>query len=72
MNNLKPKPKAQAHIRHAGLMIDASFRRDGTVAYYCVERCPGAYLSLNVAKEIAEGKARQIKEHLAENIRLHS
>lgn len=45
------------HIRHAGLMIDASFRKDGTIEYYVVERGIGRFYSLEVAKEIAEHRA---------------
>lgn len=47
----------KAHIRHAGLMIDASFRKDGSVAYYVVERGIGRFYSLDAAKEIAEHRA---------------
>ena len=46
-----------AHIRHAGLMIDASFNKDGSIAYYVVERGIGRFYSLAVAKEIAEHRA---------------
>ena len=46
-----------AHIRHHGLMIDASFRKDGTVEYYVVEKGQGRFYSLDVAKEIAEHRA---------------
>lgn len=45
------------HIRHAGLMIDASFAKDGSVEYYVVERGLGRFYSLKVAKEIAEHRA---------------
>lgn len=48
---------AAPHVRHAGLLIDASFRKDGTVELYVVERGPGRFYSLAVAKEIAEGRA---------------
>ena len=50
------KPNAR-HIRHAGLMIDASFRKDGTIEYYVVEGNIGRFYSLEVAKEIAEARA---------------
>lgn len=46
-----------AHIRRHGLMIDASFRKDGTVEYYVVEKGHGRFYSLDVAKEIAEHRA---------------
>jgi hypothetical protein len=42
-----------AHIRHNGIMIDASFAKDGTVEYYVVEGGIGRFYSLAVAKEIA-------------------
>lgn len=45
------------HIRHAGLMIDASFAKDGSIEYYVVERGHGRFYSLDVAKEIAEARA---------------
>ena len=38
-------------------MIDASFRKDGTVEYYVVEKGHGRFYSLDVAKEIAEHRA---------------
>lgn len=47
------------HIRHAGLMIDASFRKDGSVEYWVVERGPGRFYSLEAAKEIAESRAKR-------------
>lgn len=46
-----------AHIRHHGLMIDASFRKDGSVEYYVVEKGIGRFHSLEVAKEVAEYRA---------------
>ena len=49
--------RSEAHIHHSGLMIDASFRKDGTVEYYVVERGIGKFYSLEVAKEIAEHRA---------------
>jgi len=49
--------RASAHIRHAGLMIDASFRKDGTVEYYVVEKGHGKFYSLEIAMEIAEHRA---------------
>lgn len=50
-----------AHIRHAGLMIDASFNKAGGVDYYVVQGCAGRYYSLDIAKEIAEHKAARRK-----------
>jgi len=49
--------KSARHIRHHGLMIDASFRKDGTVEYYVVERGLGRFSTLAIAKEIAEHRA---------------
>jgi len=49
--------KPAHHIRHHGIMIDASFRKDGTVEYYVVDRGMGRFYSLEVAKEIAEHRA---------------
>ena len=46
-----------AHIRHAGVMIDASFRKDGSVEYYTVGSGIGQFYSLEIAKEIAEARA---------------
>lgn len=46
-----------AHIRHHGQMIDASFRKDGTVEYYVVQGGMGRFYTLDVAKEIAEHRA---------------
>ncbi|MEJ7831289.1 MAG: hypothetical protein WKF79_00100 [Nocardioides sp.] len=48
---------AAAHIRHAGLIIDASFRKDGTIEYYVVERGHGRFYTLEIAKQIAEARA---------------
>lgn len=48
-----------AHIRHAGLMIDASFNKDGSVAYYVVQGGIGQFYTLAIAKEIAESRARR-------------
>lgn len=48
-----------AHIRHAGLMIDASFNKDGSIAFYVVEKGFGRFYSLEVAKEIAENRAKR-------------
>lgn len=47
----------ERHIRHHGLMIDASFRKDGSVEYYVVEKGLGKFYSLDVAKEVAEHRA---------------
>jgi len=52
--------RPEAHIRHAGLFIDASFVKgsNGTeVEYYVVEGGIGRFYSLAVAKEIAEARA---------------
>lgn len=51
------KPLHAPHTRHAGLMIDASFKCDGSVEYWVVEGGPGRFYSLAVAKEIAEARA---------------
>ncbi len=48
-----------AHIRHKGIMIDASFNKDGSIAYYVVEGGFGRFYSLNVAKEIAASRAER-------------
>lgn len=47
------------HIRHCGIMIDASFAKDGSIEYYVVEGGIGKFYSLAVAKEIAEARARR-------------
>lgn len=47
------------HIRHAGVMIDASFRKDGAIEYYVVEGGIGRFYSLAAAKEIAEARAKR-------------
>lgn len=47
----------ERHVRHAGLMIDASFREDGSVEYYVVEKGHGRFHTLAVAKEVAEHRA---------------
>lgn len=51
--------KNDRHIRHAGLMIDASFRKDGSIEYYVVEGGIGRFYSLEIAKEIAEHRANR-------------
>jgi len=48
-----------AHIRHKGIMIDASFNKDGSIAYYVVEGGHGRFYSLDVAKEIAANRAER-------------
>jgi hypothetical protein len=48
-----------AHIRHKGIMIDASWNKDGTVDYYVVQGSRGRFYGLDIAKEIAEGIARR-------------
>ena len=48
------------HIRHHGVMIDASFAkasRGKVIDYYVVQGSSGRFFSLDVAKEIAEGIA---------------
>jgi hypothetical protein len=57
MTNSDNRPAA--HIRHKGIMIDASFRKDGTVEYYVVQGSTGRFYGLNVAKEIADSIARR-------------
>lgn len=47
------------HQRHKGVMIDASFRKDGSVAYYVVAGSSGRFYSLSVAQEIAEAIAKK-------------
>lgn len=47
------------HIRHKGLFIDASFNKDGSIAYYVVEGGKGRFYSLEVAKEIAAARAER-------------
>lgn len=57
MNTATNRPAA--HIRHKGVMIDASFAKDGSVDYYVVQGSKGRFYGLNIAKEIAEGIARR-------------
>lgn len=45
------------HLKHAGLFIDASFARDGSVEYYTVARGRGRFYSPDAAKEVAEARA---------------
>ena len=47
------------HIRHHGIMIDASWNKNGTVDYYVVQGSGGRFYGLHIAKEIAEGIARR-------------
>jgi len=52
--------RPKAHIRHKGVMIDASFLKESNgmiVEYYVVQGCSGRYYSLEAAKEIAEHRA---------------
>lgn len=55
-----------AHIRHHGVMIDASYkggtRRNPStdIEYYVVEGGPGRFYTLDAAKEIAEYRARTV------------
>ena len=51
--------RAAAHYRHKGLLIDASFNKDGTIAFYVVEGGHGRFYSLDVAKEIAASRAER-------------
>lgn len=48
-----------AHTRHHGVMIDTSFRKDGTAEYWVVQGSMGRFYSLSAAKEIAESIARR-------------
>ena len=50
-----------AHIRHHGVIIDASFNKAGGVHYYVVQGGNGRYYGLHIAKEIAEAIARRKK-----------
>lgn len=54
---MKKIDRPAAHIRHHGLIIDASFNKAGSVDYYVVEGGIGRFYSLEVAKEIAEHRA---------------
>ncbi len=47
-----------AHIRYKGIMIDASFAKDGSIEYYVVEGGIGRFFSLAVAKEIADARSK--------------
>lgn len=49
--------RAPAHQRHAGLLIDTSYARDGSVDYYVVQGGHGRFYSLSAAREIAEARA---------------
>lgn len=51
--------KTPRHIRHHGVMIDASFRKDGTVEYWVVEGGIGKFYHLDDAKTVAEHRARR-------------
>ena len=54
-----------AHIRHHGVMIDASFkggtrtRKSVEIEYYVVQGSQGRFYTLDAAKEIAEAVARR-------------
>jgi hypothetical protein len=48
-----------AHIRHKGIMIDASWNKNGAIDYYVVSGSMGRFYSLSVAKEIAEAVANR-------------
>lgn len=48
------------HIRHHGVMIDASFNKSGEIDYYVVEGGSGRFYTLEVAKEVAESRARRV------------
>ncbi len=62
------KGKSDRHIRHCGVMIDASFNRDGSISHYVVEGGIGHFYSLEIAKEIAEHRSRTIP-HLISRIK---
>lgn len=47
------------HIRHHGIMIDASFRKDGTVEYWTVGSGAGKFYHLEDAKMVAEHRAKR-------------
>jgi hypothetical protein len=51
--------RSAAHIRHAGVMIDASFNKSGGVDYYVVEGSAGRFYTLDAAKEIASYRAER-------------
>ena len=55
----KTMKRPAAHYRHKGSMIDASFNKDGSIAYYVVEGGHGRFYSLDVAKEIAASRAER-------------
>lgn len=56
----------EAHIRHHGLMIDASYKggtrtkRSNEIEYYVVEGGMGRFYTLEAAKEIAEYRAARM------------
>jgi hypothetical protein len=50
---------ADRHIRHNGVMIDASFAKDGSIDYYVVEGGVGRFYSIEVAKEIAAHRGKR-------------
>lgn len=62
-----------AHIRHHGVMIDASYkggtRRNPSteIEYYVVEGFTGRFYTLEAAKEIAEHRARTVPWLVARN-----
>lgn len=51
--------RAVAHIKHAGIHIDTSFKKDGSADYYVVQGSSGRFLTLAAAKEAAEGVAKK-------------
>ena len=53
----KATNRPAAHTRHHGIMIDTSFRKDGSAEYWVVQGSLGRFYSLTVAKEIAEAIA---------------
>ena len=57
MKSLANATNQPRHIRHHGLMIDASFNRAGEIEYWVVEKGHGRFHTLEVAKEIAEHRA---------------
>jgi hypothetical protein len=53
----KRQPRAAAHIRHHGLFIDTSFKKNGPVDYYVVEGGRGRFYHLEDAKKVAAHRA---------------
>lgn len=55
----KAADRPAAHTRHHGIMIDTSFRKDGSAEYWVVQGSLGRFYNLSAAKEIAESIARR-------------